>query len=82
MGGSRRANGGVWSRCTPPHEGSAATHEDTDVSNIMPRKASVPFATNCHFWGLKGGFHKVHFYGQDGCCSRLARPPAALAAAA
>lgn len=29
------------------------------------------------FGGLKGGVHKVHFYGQDGCCSILARPPAA-----
>lgn len=66
----------------PLHEGSAATQEDTQVSSITQRKASVPFAANCHFLeggGLKGGFHKVHFYGQDGCYSKLTRPPAALA---
>lgn len=51
--GSVAANARDWSRCMALHEGSAATQEDTQVSSITQRKASVPFAANCHF--LEGG---------------------------
>lgn len=43
QGAGGRGSGRVGSRCVPRHEGSAATHEDAEFSNITARKGVCSF---------------------------------------